>query len=280
MKKVLLMVLCLYVFLCNAASAEETDPNTILLKVTNLSDLEISYMRFDLYRGDEYIGLVASCPNEGEDFYRCPIELEAPEEAADLQIRYSYGISELPPEEAALQVMMNNPAEEHPLPSPELTLACGGIYSILLVQDLDSYELIPYKNDWNDWSVAVPQSDLEDPVSILMAQMVEFFNKWSIEDYDAMVSLCTADWKAETKDPSEEIKNILDNRKPATIEPWDISGTDKDQSRIVTARVSISRDGGLAEYYMFQIVMRKEKDGIWRVDPRSLQDCEPVLEEK
>ena len=68
-KKVFLLVLCLCVFMCIAASAEETGPNTILLKVTNLSDLEISYMRFDLYRGDKYIGLVASCPDEGEDFY-------------------------------------------------------------------------------------------------------------------------------------------------------------------------------------------------------------------
>ena len=62
------------------ASAEETDGNSVLLKIRNCSDLEISYLRFDIYRGDEPAGIVVSCPNDGEDFYRCPYTPENQEE--------------------------------------------------------------------------------------------------------------------------------------------------------------------------------------------------------
>ena len=53
-------------------TAETTGDDSILLKVWNRSGLEISYLRFDYYVGDEYRGLTASCPDEGEDFYRSP----------------------------------------------------------------------------------------------------------------------------------------------------------------------------------------------------------------
>ena len=281
-KKVFLLVLCLCVFMCIAASAEETGPNTILLKVTNLSDLDISYMRFDLYRGDKYIGLVASCPDEGEDFYRCPIELEAPEEAADLQIRYSYGISDLPPEEAVLQVMMNNPAEEHPLDAPELTLECGKTYSIALITDpgAEGYKLLLRGNSWSDWSMP---EELKETSSkdALLESLTDFYNNWSREDYDAMLELCTADWKAEVQDPAEELLAILDNRQPKQITPEEFSGTDEDTVRTVTLRVYASKGSATpGEEYYYHVVMEKEEDGIWRVDPRSLQDCEPVPEER
>ena len=283
MKKLLSLALCLCLLLGSTAfAAEAPDENSFLLKVMNYSDLKISYFRFDFYHGDELACTVVSCPNEGEDFYRCAYTVENQEGLNDLRIEYAYGISNLAPEVAVLQVMAGNPAEEHPLPSPELTPACGETYDIILLQDQDSYELVSFRNDqkdWNDWSTVVPQNDSEDPVNILLAQMAEFFKKWFAEDYDAMLSLCTNEWKAETKDPSAAFMAILDKRKPVTLMPQEISGTNEDQIRTVTARVSISRDGGLWKDYLFRIVLQKEDDGIWHVDPRSLQDCEPVPEE-
>ena len=215
MKRLLCLALCICLLPGIIAAAEETDPNTILLKVENLSDLEISYLRLDIYRGDEYIGLVASCPDEGEYFYRCPIELETPDEAADLQIRYSYGISDLSPEEAILQVMAGYPAEEHPLAAPELTLECGKTYSIALIPDLgaDGYKLFPRESSWNDWSM--PEEPKEtSPKDVLLESLINFFNSWCKEDYDAMLELCTAGWKAEAENPAEELLAILDNWQP------------------------------------------------------------------
>ena len=280
MKKFLSLVLCICLLPCFTANAAVTDPNTILLKVSNLTDLEISYMRFDLYRGDEYIGLVASCPNEGEDFYRCLIELETPEEAEDLQIKYSYGISDLSPEEAVLQVMMGNPAEEYPLAAPELTLECGETYLIALIPVLgtDEYILFPRGSSWNDWSeIQEPQEP--GPIDMLFESLKSFFNSWFTEDFDAMLELCTADWKAEVEDPFEGLLAILDTWQPKRIMSEDISGTDEDTIRTVTLRVYASKGNTTpGEEYYYHIVLEKEEDGIWRVDPRSLTDFEPVLE--
>ena len=110
---------------------EETGDDSILLKIWDQSGLEITYLRFDLYVGDEYRGLVASCPDEGEDFYRVPFEA-APEELKDLRVRCAYGVSELAPEDAILELMKGNPAEEYEIEAPELVPERGKIYHLIL----------------------------------------------------------------------------------------------------------------------------------------------------
>ena len=142
MKKIIAFALCLCLLVCCGATADEPEGDSFLLKVWNRSGLDISYLRFDFYVGDQYIGLVASCPDEGEDFYRCPYTSETPEELKELRIAYSYGISELAPEEAILQVMMGKPAEEHPLEDPGLTPECGRTYCLALVEDENGVHLV------------------------------------------------------------------------------------------------------------------------------------------
>lgn len=110
---------------------EETGDDSILLKIWDQSGLGITYLRFDLYVGDEYRGLVASCPDEGEDFYRVPFEA-APEELKDLRVRCAYGVSELAPEDAILELMKGNPAEEYEIEAPELVPESGKIYHLIL----------------------------------------------------------------------------------------------------------------------------------------------------
>ena len=110
---------------------EETGDDSILLKIWDQSGLEITYLRFDLYVGDEYRGLVASCPDEGEDFYRVPFEA-APEELKDLRVRCAYGVSEFAPEDAILELMKGNPAEEYEIEAPELVPERGKIYHLIL----------------------------------------------------------------------------------------------------------------------------------------------------
>ena len=111
---------------------EETDDNSILLKIWDQSGLEFSYLSFDFYVGDEYRGLVASCPDEGEDFYRAPYEPESAEELKNLRIRFSYGISDLPAEDAILEIMKGNPGEEHEIETPEFIPECGKVYHLIL----------------------------------------------------------------------------------------------------------------------------------------------------
>ena len=154
MKKILSMILCVCLFAGATAFAEEeaaapglqvsdemrtdeeTGDNSILLKIWNRSGLEFSYLRFDFYVGEEYRGLVASCPDEGEDFYRAPYEPGSAEELKDLRIVFSYGISDLPAEDAILEIMKGNPGEEHEIGAPELVPECGKVYHLILA-DVD-----------------------------------------------------------------------------------------------------------------------------------------------
>ena len=58
------------------------------------------------------LGYVLSCPNEGEDFYRCPVSMDPPdtaEGAEPLRIELSMGFSEESPEDAIISAMMGKP---------------------------------------------------------------------------------------------------------------------------------------------------------------------------
>ena len=152
MQKVFAVLLCVCMLVCAASLAEQsaavgysaeitdemrtaetTEDNSVMLKIWNLSELEISYLRFDYYVGDEYRSMTASCPNEGEDFYLSPYSPESPEELNELKIKCSYGISDLAPEDAIIQLMMGNPAEEHDVDLEDMAacgLECGKVYHL------------------------------------------------------------------------------------------------------------------------------------------------------
>ena len=147
MKKILSVILCVCLLGCAAAFAEEEDElneHSFLLKVRDRSGLEITYLRLDFYAGDEYRGMVCSCPDEGEDFYRCPAAFETAEDREGVRIEVLYGISDLAPEDAILEVMKGNPAEEHALTVIDPLPEGGAEYSLDLVPDGEGgWQLVP-----------------------------------------------------------------------------------------------------------------------------------------
>ena len=143
MKKLLSWILCLCLLLGTAAFAEEdAGDDTFLLKIHDRSGLDISYLRFDFYAGDQYRGYVCSSPNEGEDFYRCPYSTDDPEELKNLRIEVSYGVSDLSPEDAIIQVMMGKEMEEHKVGTIEQEFELGKEYDIFLIGEGGEYQLI------------------------------------------------------------------------------------------------------------------------------------------
>ena len=142
MKKLLSWILCLCLLLGTAAFAEEdAGDDTFLLKIHDRSGLDISYLRFDFYAGDQYRGYVCSSPNEGEDFYRCPYSTDDPEELKNLRIEVSYGVSDLSPEDAIIQVMMGKEMEEHKIGTLEQAFELGEEYDMSLIGDGETYQL-------------------------------------------------------------------------------------------------------------------------------------------
>ena len=149
MKKLLSVLLCLCLCLlgCMPAFAEEeADADSFLLKIWDESGLPVSYLRFDVYIGGEYAGLVCSCPDEGEDFYRFPFSVSSPDELADIRIECSYGVSDLAPEDAILQVMMGKALEEHPLLTLYFMPEKGKTYDLKLIPDGEgTWKPVPFE---------------------------------------------------------------------------------------------------------------------------------------
>lgn len=142
MKKLLTWILCLCLLMGTAAFAEEeAGDDSFLLKIYDQSGLEISYLRFDFYAGEQYMGYVCSTPDEGEDFYRCPYSTDNPEELKDLRIEVAYGVSDLAPEDAILQVMMGKEMEEHKVGTIEQEFELGKEYDIFLIGEGGEYQL-------------------------------------------------------------------------------------------------------------------------------------------
>ena len=115
------------------------------LKICDHSGLEnVSYLRADVRRDDTLQYFICSCPDAGEDFYRFFFDTDTAEDPKKLQIEFSYGVSDLPPEEAILSVLSGAPAEEHPLLTLDMAAEGGKTYSLSLEADgQDGFRLVP-----------------------------------------------------------------------------------------------------------------------------------------
>ena len=145
MKKVLLVFLSLCLLLCGMAFAEEApvedgDPaaGECVIRLWNRNGKDCSYIRFSMWQGEMMRGYVLSCPNEGEDFYRCPVSMDQPDAAEGtkpLRIELSMGFSEESPEDAIISAMMGNPAPEEFCCEMTADLAAGEFADYELVMD-------------------------------------------------------------------------------------------------------------------------------------------------
>lgn len=109
-----------------------------------------------------------------------------------------------------------------------------------------------------------------------------FFEYWTQNDLDKMLTLCSPKWKADTDNPRIALFNLLGNRKPTDINdvyPENISGTSQDTSRTITLQAIMDRyDTKSPVKYRMDVIMEKyEYDDQWYVNPKSLKSNEPVV---
>lgn len=105
-------------------------------------------------------------------------------------------------------------------------------------------------------------------------QLESFFYFWSVNGIDNLVNLTPPSWQSSVKEPKTALFGILVNRTPIDYDITNITGTEADTSRTATVRATISSNNGRdPEIYLYTVVMSKE-NGIWYVDPRSLQSNE------
>ncbi len=111
-------------------------------------------------------------------------------------------------------------------------------------------------------------------------QLYSFFFHWSTNNYERMLSLTAPSWRASVEKPEQALFTILLNRTPLDdYEITSITGTANDTTRQATVKVSINKNNGRTTFdrYAFKIIMLKE-DGVWYVDPRSLESHEAETE--
>ena len=156
MKKLvsLLLVVCLLIA-CSFVTAEEDaiPEDAIRFRIWNESDAQYAYIRFAVYKGDEFIRYQMSYQWEGNDFINAdmkPDELAAQNEnelkGKKLVISIGYSDEE-EPLQAILNIMFSGaePNEESvkeiPLDSG-FSFGCGYYYTLVTNED-GGYDLIP-----------------------------------------------------------------------------------------------------------------------------------------
>lgn len=116
-------------------------------------------------------------------------------------------------------------------------------------------------------------------------RVTTFFTWWSVNNLDEMLVMCDSGWKAATADPRTELFKILRNRTPVDLEiesAAPIAGESPDgfPYYYVTAASRLDRNNGTAyRKYRIHLLVRKEEDGIWYIDPTGLNDCEDAEED-
>lgn len=115
-----------------------------------------------------------------------------------------------------------------------------------------------------------PNADYE-----VIQRLRTFFEYWALNRQDDMLTLCAPSWKSKEENPKNSLFTLLRNRTPKDYKEENISGTSNDTSRTVTITALMDRNNGKDPVkYRMNIMMQKEADGLWYVDPKSLLSYE------
>ncbi len=111
-----------------------------------------------------------------------------------------------------------------------------------------------------------PNADYE-----VLQRLRTFFDYWAVNRQDDMLTLCSPSWASQEDNPKTALFALLRNRTPNNMVEENISGTSNDLSRTVTVVSEMDRNNGKpAVKYRMNIMMDKEADGQWYVNPKSL----------
>lgn len=106
-----------------------------------------------------------------------------------------------------------------------------------------------------------------------------FFFHWSGNRLDDMLPLCSDEWKAGVENPKTSLFGLLANRTPLSMYCGenDIHGNPEDAVLTMDVTAEMDRHNGKApSTYHLQIMMVRQEDGLWYVNPKSLQTYEIV----
>ena len=147
---------------------------------------------------------------------------------------------------------------------------------------------IPWNHEWKD-SVETAAEEAsetpepaEEPANAVLrdepyanVRLVKFFRLWREQDWQGMLDMCTSGWKAQAGDPLKALESI------ARIQRLEIVSMDPlpavEPEYIMECIVRSGEDR--AAWYRLTVTLEKEADGLWYINPESL-DAEPLSEEE
>ena len=113
----------------------------------------------------------------------------------------------------------------------------------------------------------------------IMDPLLGFFGEWAENKLDGMLEYCSSEWKAGSENTRTELFGIMGNRIPLSLEIKMIRGEAEDQECRVDIICRMERfNGKEPEAHRMDVLMKKEEDGSWTVDPMSLKIWEKVPE--
>lgn len=125
----------------------------------------------------------------------------------------------------------------------------------------------------NTPSVTVTPEPEED--NSVQERLETFFYYWSANRQDDMLTLCSPSWQSKVENAKTALFGLMANRTPKDYVFENITGTDYDTTRTVTITSLMDRNNGKDPVrYRLSVIMVKESDGLWYVDPQSLQTYE------
>ena len=116
---------------------------------------------------------------------------------------------------------------------------------------------------------------MDDADAEAYSRFDEFMRLWAQNDLNGMIKLCSPDWIAKQDYVENSIFKITRNRLPIEYQPNDITGTAYDTMCTINALVKIDKNNGQQpQTYQLEVGMKKADDGLWYVDPSSIQSNE------
>ena len=157
------------------------------------------------------------------------------------------------------------------------TSACRAedLSSLSVAELLELYQRVRTELENREFPVEAVYPDVFSGSDLWAKEMAErleaFFYSWHVSDIPNMLTVCSSDWKAGYENADAELLRILGNRTPLDYTIMSVAEEAEDSVRSVALTVTISKnDGKEPAAYAFRITMKREADGLWYIDPRSL----------
>ena len=111
--------------------------------------------------------------------------------------------------------------------------------------------------------------------SEVLNRLETFFYYWNANRQDDMLTLCSPTWQSKVDNPKTALFGLMANRTPKNYSVENITGTSNDTSRTVMVNSEMDRNNGKEPVrYRLSVIMVRENDNQWYVDPQSLQTYE------